>query len=82
MAVNEFKLQLYTPLSSTSQNAEAFTNGGATHNSVNDTSDGVGAGADEYQYYSGDWSTFPELSSWVSFDDMWEEQPEHFQDIL
>ena len=61
----------YTPSFVHVTNEDAFTSGAATHNSVNDTSDGVGAGADQYTYYSGDWSTFPQSTAWVSFEDMW-----------
>jgi hypothetical protein len=61
----------YTPKFNIVTNEEAFTTGGATHNSVNDTNDGIGAGQDTYTYYQGDETNFPPLSSWISFDDMW-----------
>lgn len=61
----------YTPSFAQVNNAEAFSAGGATHNSVNDTSDGIGAGQDVYTYYSGTEANFPDYSKWVSFEDMW-----------
>lgn len=61
----------YKPSFAHVTNAHAFKSGGATHNSVNDTSDGIGAGQDEYRYYSGSASEFPPSTSWVSFADMW-----------
>lgn len=61
----------YTPSFEAVTNEEAFTSGGATHNSVNDTADGIGAGQDKYVYYQGDESNFPPATSWISFEDMW-----------
>ncbi|KAK5175766.1 uncharacterized protein LTR77_000906 [Saxophila tyrrhenica] len=61
----------YTPRYDQVTNAEAFNLGGATRNSVNNTQDGVGPGADTYTYYQGDESNFPDASKWVSFEDMW-----------
>jgi len=61
----------YTPSFAHVTNTAAFTNGGATHNSPWDTNDGIGAGKDEYTYYSGNWTNFPNASDWVSFSDMW-----------
>ncbi|KAK0947482.1 hypothetical protein LTR29_001090 [Friedmanniomyces endolithicus] len=52
-------------------NQTAFSLGGATHNSPNNTADGVGVGADAYTYYQGVASNFPPASAWVSFEDMW-----------
>lgn len=61
----------YTPSTAQVNNTAAFTNGGATHNSVSDLTDGIGAGADTYTYYSGNASQFPASSKWISFGDMW-----------
>ncbi|KAM0715170.1 hypothetical protein Q7P37_009635 [Cladosporium fusiforme] len=36
-----------------------------------DKDDGIGAGTDEYTYYSGNASAFPDPKDWVSFEDMW-----------
>lgn len=62
----------YEPSDTQVTNTAAFTNGGATHESPDNTDDGVGAGKDEYVYYSGDWTKFPKPSAWVSFGDMWQ----------
>ena len=62
----------YTPSYAQVTNSEAFTTGGATHNSPNDTTDGIGAGQDTYTYYSGPASKFPASDSWISFTNMWE----------
>lgn len=52
-------------------NTAAFASGGATHGSVNDTKDGIGAGTDSYKYYQGKASKFPNHTLWISFEDMW-----------
>jgi len=62
----------YTPSTTQVNNTAAFTNGGATKDAVTDTSDGIGAGKDEYTYYSGEWTNFPNNSDWISFEDMWQ----------
>lgn len=51
-------------------NEQAFGNG-ATHDDPSKTDDGIGAGQDEYTYYSGNASQFPDPKNWVSFEDMW-----------
>ncbi|KAI9713216.1 MAG: hypothetical protein M1820_001202 [Bogoriella megaspora] len=61
----------YTPSSKQVNQTVAFTDGGATRRSVNDTNDGIGAGTDSYTYYQGNASNFPAPSKWVSFKDMW-----------
>lgn len=50
-------------------NDDAFTTGAGNKNNAQ-TSDGIGAGADEYNCYSGGWQNYPDKSKWVSFDDM------------
>ncbi|KAK4548185.1 hypothetical protein LTR36_010054 [Oleoguttula mirabilis] len=62
----------YTPLTVQVTNDTAFTDGGATRQSANNVSDGIGAGTDVYKYYSGTAANFPDLSAWVSFENMWE----------
>ena len=44
---------------------------GATHESPSNVTDGIGAGKDEYTYYSGPAKNFPSFSDWISFEDMW-----------
>ncbi|CAK4031070.1 Hypothetical predicted protein [Lecanosticta acicola] len=61
----------YTPSSAQVNNTAAFLSGGATHDSVNDTKDGIGAGTDTYRYYQGNATNFPNQTLWVSFEDMW-----------
>lgn len=61
----------YTPSFAHVTNAAAFINGGATRKSPWDVNDGIGAGKNEYTYYSGNWTNFPNASDWVSFSDMW-----------
>lgn len=61
----------YKPSTLQVNNTYAFSSGGATRNSVNDTKDGIGAGTDAYTYYQGNFTHFPESSKWVSFEDMW-----------
>ena len=61
----------YTPSIAHVTNQEAFTTGGATNNSPQDTADGIGAGQDKYLYYTGTSSSFPSHDSWISFSDMW-----------
>ncbi|TKA70290.1 hypothetical protein B0A55_06744 [Friedmanniomyces simplex] len=60
-------------------NDTAFTLGGATHSSPNNTADGIGAGADAYTYYQGVASNFPQPSAWVSFENMWNNNLQIFQ---
>ncbi|KAK5117853.1 hypothetical protein LTR85_008627 [Meristemomyces frigidus] len=62
----------YTPLTVQVTNDSAFTDGGATTQSANNVSDGIGAGTDKYTYYSGTASDFPNASEWISFESMWE----------
>jgi len=62
----------YTVLYNQVSNETAFTDGGATYSSPwTNVSDGIGAGKDEYTYYSGPSTNFPPASSWVSFENMW-----------
>lgn len=61
----------YAPSDAQVNNTIAFQKGGATHNSVNNTSDGIGAGQDVYHYYEGGPNNFPDASKWISFQDMW-----------
>ena len=61
----------YTPSYAQINNTIAFQKGGGTHNSINDTQDGIGAGQDVYQYYQGGPTEFPDASKWISFGDMW-----------
>jgi hypothetical protein len=61
----------YTPSTAQVNNTDAFSSGGATRKSVNDTNDGIGAGSDTYTYYHGDASNFPDQNRWVTFTDMW-----------
>ena len=61
----------YNPSYAQVNNTIAFQDGGATHQSVNITNDGVGAGQDVYTYYTGGPSQFPDSSRWVSFQNMW-----------
>ena len=49
----------------------AFDSGGATKVDVSNVNDGIGAGADEYTYYSGTADQFPTKDKWISFADMW-----------
>lgn len=49
----------YIPSTAQVNNTMAFELGGATRDSVNDTSIGVGAGNDAYTYYQGNASNFP-----------------------
>jgi hypothetical protein len=52
--------------------SRAFTRGGATHADPAKTDDGNGAGKDEYTYYQGDYTNFPNATTeWISFEDMW-----------
>ncbi|TVY71427.1 hypothetical protein LSUE1_G006464 [Lachnellula suecica] len=48
----------------------AFTNGAGNNNNQN-TTDGIGAGKDVYNCYSGSFQDFPAKSKWISFTDMW-----------
>lgn len=53
-------------------NDTSFSTGGATNaDPWTSLDDGIGAGQDEYTYYSGDVSNFPDASKWISFQDMW-----------
>lgn len=53
-------------------NQTSFDEGGASNaDPWTSNSDGIGAGTDEYTYYSGDTSNFPDSSKWISFGDMW-----------
>lgn len=61
----------YSPSYAQVNNTIAFQKGGATHDSVNNTSDGIGAGQDVYRYYEGGPNNFPDASKWISFQDMW-----------
>ncbi|KAL5450638.1 hypothetical protein PMIN07_000023 [Paraphaeosphaeria minitans] len=61
----------YVPSIAQVNNTEAFSSGGATNKSVNNTNDGIGAGTDTYTYYHGDASNFPNQTHWVTFSDMW-----------
>ncbi|KAL1607854.1 hypothetical protein SLS60_002792 [Paraconiothyrium brasiliense] len=61
----------YVPSFAQVNNTAAFTTGGATRKSVNDTNDGTGSGTDAYTYYHGDASNFPNQTHWVTFSDMW-----------
>ena len=69
----------YVPSDAHVTNAAAFTSGGATRRSVNDTEDGIGAGRDKYTYYSGEADLFPPHNEWVSFEDMWQANLETLQ---
>lgn len=63
----------YTASTAQVNNTQAFDLGGATHDNVNDTSIGIGAGTDVYTYYQGNASNFPPkevceaLSETISF---------------
>jgi hypothetical protein len=61
----------YIPLTDQVTNETAFTDGGATKNDPSNVKDGIGAGTDEYTYYSGTWQNFPTPDKWISFEDMW-----------
>ncbi|KAF2447646.1 hypothetical protein P171DRAFT_429267 [Karstenula rhodostoma CBS 690.94] len=64
----------YVPSTAQVNNTEAFSSGGATRKSVNDTNDtndSIGAGTDTYTYYHGNASNFPNQTQWVTFSDMW-----------
>jgi hypothetical protein len=61
----------YTPSTAQVNNTLAFSSGGATRKSVNDTTIGIGSGTDSYTYYRGNASNFPSSNQWVSFTDMW-----------
>ena len=52
---------------------------GATHESPSNVTDGIGAGKDEYTYYSGTAKDFPPFSDWVSFEDMWKNNLNFFK---
>lgn len=69
----------YTPSTAQVNNTAAFTSGGATRKSVNNTDDGSGAGQDVYTYYHGDASNFPPKERWISFDKMWTANLNTFQ---
>lgn len=69
----------YTPSTAQVNNTAAFTSGGATRKSVNDTSDGSGAGQDVYTYYHGPASNFPPSERWIDFDAMWKANLNTFQ---
>jgi hypothetical protein len=60
----------YAPSTAQVTNETAFGEG-ATKQSSSNVTDGIGAGKDEYTYYSGTASNFPNVSSWISFEDMW-----------
>lgn len=69
---NKDKPYTYTPVKGDLKvtNEAAFGNG-ATHEDPSNEDDGIGAGKDEYTYYSGNASNFPDPKDWVSFGDMW-----------
>ncbi|KAK4495003.1 hypothetical protein PRZ48_013330 [Zasmidium cellare] len=69
----------FTPSTAQVNNTAAFTAGGATQSSVNDTRDGIGAGTDAYKYYQGDASKFPNNTLWISFEDMWNNNVNNIQ---
>jgi len=50
-------------------NDNAFHSGAGNTNSAN-TRDGVGDGVDQYTFYSGPASDFPDQSQWASFENM------------
>lgn len=52
---------------------------GATHQPSSNVTDGIGAGKDEYTYYSGKAVDFPDPSKWVSFEDMWKNNLHFFK---
>jgi hypothetical protein len=52
---------------------------GATHESSSNVTDGIGAGKDEYTYYSGPAKEFPPFSDWISFEDMWKNNLQFFK---
>lgn len=56
-----------------------FTQGGATHEDPSNVTDGIGAGEDEYTYYSGKADQFPNVTEWISFEDMWNKNLQFFQ---
>lgn len=62
----------YTPVNGDKQvtSGKAFGNG-ATRSDPARLDDGIGPGKDEYTYYSGKASEFPDPKDWVSFEDMW-----------
>lgn len=60
----------YTPSDKVVTNQTSFDTGAATKDAYNNQ-DGIGKGKDEYTYYSGDSSQFPNSSEWISFEDMW-----------
>lgn len=63
----------YIPSNAQVNSTEAFKSSaaGATHADPSNVKDGIGAGKDEYTYYSGPSYNFPNSTSWVSFEDMW-----------
>lgn len=52
---------------------------GATRQPSSNVTDGIGAGKDEYTYYSGTSDKFPAFSEWVSFEDMWKNNLHFFK---
>lgn len=52
---------------------------GATHEKSSNVTDGIGAGKDEYTYYSGPSDKFPPFSDWISFEDMWKNNLNFFK---
>lgn len=61
----------YKPSDAEVTNAAAFKLGGATRNDPNDVEDGTATPVDQYVYYQGDASNFPDASKWISFKEMW-----------
>ena len=53
-------------------NQKAFEDGGATHDSPANTTDGIGMGQDKYTYYFGGPQSFPPSTSWIDFEVMWQ----------
>lgn len=61
----------YEPSDAKVTNAAAFQLGGATRDNPDDVTDGTATPVDEYTYYQGPASDFPDPSKWISFKDMW-----------
>ena len=64
----------YTPVKGDLKvtDSRPFSRGGATRADPAKTDDGNGAGKDEYTYYDGPATNFPNATTeWISFEDMW-----------
>ena len=71
VAVSQAQGYDYSPSDAKVTNQQAFNLGGATKNDPNNVQDSNATPVDEYVYYQGDASNFPDSSKWISFKDMW-----------